>query len=147
MNYTVEQTANALNISTRTLYRYDKSGIFVALRHPTGRMYYTQEMINDYVSGEYNPDNKSKYINPIRKAINIDVDPERMEKLESISVGDTGYYKFMNTDSYSSPKGYNILEVKRDLKRNRIIYSIGRIIEENGEECFDIAFTWTTLGV
>ncbi len=47
-NYTVSQFAKLLNVSVKTLQRWDREGILVARRTPTNRRYYTGTQYDEY---------------------------------------------------------------------------------------------------
>lgn len=140
MNYSLEQAANKLNLSSRTLRRYDRDGIFIALRHPTGRFYYTSEMLDDYVTGTYNPKEQSKYKTANTKPIEIRLNLSKMTKLESISEDNVSYYKFTESDDYTSLGGYDVVEVNQMRNNGYTRYTIGKIIERDGQKLFDACF-------
>lgn len=54
------EVAEQLNVSVKTLQRWDRDGILEAERTPTDRRYYTQEQINDYM-------NKNKDVSSMNK--------------------------------------------------------------------------------
>jgi hypothetical protein len=48
MNYKVSEAAEKLNVSIKTLQRWDRDGVLVAHRTPTNRRYYTNEQIDNF---------------------------------------------------------------------------------------------------
>ncbi len=46
--YTTGEFSNLIGVSTKTLERWDKKGILIAHRTPTGRRYYTKEQYSVY---------------------------------------------------------------------------------------------------
>lgn len=53
--YTPKQFAELLNVSVKTLQRWDKSGILVAGRTPTNRRVYTDEHLRKVRESENHP--------------------------------------------------------------------------------------------
>lgn len=49
--YSRETFAALIGVSTKTLYRWDKDGTFVAKRGPGGRPFYTEDDYRKYLSG------------------------------------------------------------------------------------------------
>ena len=50
--YKPKEFADIIKVSVRTLSRWDEDGKFVARRNPTGGKFYTDEDLNNYLSGE-----------------------------------------------------------------------------------------------
>ncbi len=48
--YTIKEFARIVNRSVRTLQRWDKNGVLIAYRHPSGHRYYTTEHLISYSS-------------------------------------------------------------------------------------------------
>lgn len=46
-----KQVAERLNVTLKTLQRWDRMGILKAKRTPTNRRYYTEEMLEDFLNG------------------------------------------------------------------------------------------------
>lgn len=54
--YTIDEVSKMLNVTHQTLRNWDKSGKFVpALRKETGRRFYSEEQINEYLGTEVKP--------------------------------------------------------------------------------------------
>ncbi len=51
MHYRLNEFAKLLNVSTKTLQRWDKEGILIAYRTPSDRRYYTHEQYLSYIGG------------------------------------------------------------------------------------------------
>ena len=48
-NYKPKDFAELLNVSVKTLQRWDRDGILTAKRTPTDRRFYTQEQLEEYL--------------------------------------------------------------------------------------------------
>jgi hypothetical protein len=48
MNLRVGEAAKRLGVTVKTLQRWDKEGVFIALRSPTNQRYYTEEQIENF---------------------------------------------------------------------------------------------------
>lgn len=46
-----KEAAERLNIHVKTLQRWDREGILKAKRTPTGRRYYTEKMLEEFLNG------------------------------------------------------------------------------------------------
>ena len=57
----LNEMAERLGVSTKTLQRWDKEGIFVAKRNPNNRRYYTEEQYLEYI-GKSNSNDSKKII-------------------------------------------------------------------------------------
>jgi len=60
--YKINEFAKMLNVSVRTLQRWDKEGIFQAFRTPTNRRYYTHTQYLEYVGNSQAGKNRGKTI-------------------------------------------------------------------------------------
>jgi putative resolvase len=47
----LKEVAEKLNVHVKTLQRWDREGILKAKRTPTGRRYYTKEMLEEFLNG------------------------------------------------------------------------------------------------
>jgi len=61
-NYKPYEFAKKLNISVKTLQRWDKAGILKAHRSPTGRRYYTETQYLEYIGQPEKEENRSVII-------------------------------------------------------------------------------------
>ena len=50
--YKPKDFSKMLNVSVKTLQRWDNEKILIAKRTPTNRRYYTQEQYNDFINGK-----------------------------------------------------------------------------------------------
>ena len=48
-NYKPKDFAELLNVSVKTLQRWDRDGILTAKRTPTDRRFYTQEQLDEFI--------------------------------------------------------------------------------------------------
>ena len=48
-NYKPKEFAELLNVSVKTLQRWDREGILTAKRTPTDRRFYTEEQLQEYL--------------------------------------------------------------------------------------------------
>jgi excisionase family DNA binding protein len=48
----LREAAKLLNVHVKTLQRWDREGIFKSKRTPTGRRFYTEKMVEDFLNGE-----------------------------------------------------------------------------------------------
>ena len=48
-NYKPKEFAELLNVSVKTLQRWDREGILTAKRMPTDRRFYTEEQLQEYL--------------------------------------------------------------------------------------------------
>ena len=48
-NYKPKDFSELLNVSVKTLQRWDREGVLIAKRTPTDRRFYTQEQLNEYL--------------------------------------------------------------------------------------------------
>ena len=48
-NYKPKDFAELLNVSVKTLQRWDREGILIAKRTPTDRRFYTEEQLQEYL--------------------------------------------------------------------------------------------------
>ena len=48
-NYKPKEFAELLNVSVKTLQRWDREGILIAKRTPTDRRFYTEEQLQEYL--------------------------------------------------------------------------------------------------
>ena len=48
-NYKPKDFAELLNVSVKTLQRWDREGILIAKRTPTDRRFYTEEQLREYL--------------------------------------------------------------------------------------------------
>ena len=48
-NYKPKDFAELLNVSVKTLQRWDREGILTAKRTPTDRRFYTEEQLQEYL--------------------------------------------------------------------------------------------------
>ena len=48
-NYKPKDFAELLNVSVKTLQRWDRDGVLIAKRTPTDRRFYTEEQLQDYL--------------------------------------------------------------------------------------------------
>lgn len=46
-----KQVAERLNVTVKTLQRWDREGVLKAKRTPTNRRYYTEQMLEDFLNG------------------------------------------------------------------------------------------------
>lgn len=140
--YTIEQAANILSLNARTLRRYNESGKFKALRHTTGRLYYTYEMLQDYLNGTYNPEDTDKYVILDKPAIAIEVNTNVLEKIAEMGDEDTSYYRITACDEYVSE--LNILRVKKPERKTetKVLFSIGKFDTQNN---FMPVLSWKAL--
>ena len=60
--YKINEFAKMINISVRTLQRWDKDGILKAFRTPTDRRYYTHTQYSEYIGDSLLGKNKRKTI-------------------------------------------------------------------------------------
>lgn len=144
--YTIEQAANVIGVDKRTLRRYDERGIFVALRHVSGRMYYTYEMLQDYIYGSYNPEDTEKYAELPKAPISIQINSKILPVVEGFEESDkTTYYKIPRSDEYTSE--YNILRLERPERTTSTIvtYTVGKFENEGNVDSFISAFSWKSL--
>lgn len=144
--YTIEQAANVIGVDTRTLRRYDERGTFIALRHASGRMYYTYDMLQDYLRGAYNPKDIEKYSVLPKAPISIFVNTKSLHVLTQANSGRTVYYQLPQSDEYYSE--FNILCVERPERPTATIvtYSVGKFKEKWEENpVFIPAFSWKSL--
>jgi len=56
MRYKIGQVAKLLSVSIETLRSWDKKGIVVPKRTPTGHRYYTQEQVDELLAGKERKD-------------------------------------------------------------------------------------------
>lgn len=61
-NYKPKEFANLLNVSVKTLQRWDNEGILTAYRTPTDRRYYTHEQYLAYIGEISKEKNKGKIV-------------------------------------------------------------------------------------
>ncbi|KUO74794.1 MAG: DNA invertase [Clostridia bacterium BRH_c25] len=61
-NYKPNEFAEMLNVSVKTLQRWDNEGTLKAYRNPKGRRYYTHQQYVEYMGQSSNEDNKGKVI-------------------------------------------------------------------------------------
>lgn len=61
-NYNPCEFAKKLNVSVKTLQRWDNAGILKAQRSPTGRRYYTEAQYLEYIGQQANQENRSVII-------------------------------------------------------------------------------------
>ena len=61
-NYKPYEFAEKLNVSVKTLQRWDKAGILKARRSPTGRRYYTETQYLEYIGQPEKEENRSVII-------------------------------------------------------------------------------------
>ena len=47
-NYKPKDFAELLNVSVKTLQRWDREGVLIAKRTPTNRRFYTEEQLEQY---------------------------------------------------------------------------------------------------
>ena len=47
--YKPQEFAEMLNVSVKTLQRWDREGILIAKRTPTDRRFYTEEQLQEYL--------------------------------------------------------------------------------------------------
>ena len=57
--YSIGEVAKILNVSVKTLQRWDKDGKLKAYRHVSNRRYYTKEQIDKYLGRNTNKDTKN----------------------------------------------------------------------------------------
>ena len=60
--YKLGEFAKKLNVSVKTLQRWDNAGIFKAQRSPTGRRYYTETQYLEYIGQPEKQENRSVII-------------------------------------------------------------------------------------
>lgn len=48
-NYKPKEFAELLNVSVKTLQRWDRNKVLIAKRTPTGRRFYTEEQLQEYL--------------------------------------------------------------------------------------------------
>lgn len=56
-HYKLKEFAAMLNVSTKTLQRWDREGILTAKRTPTNRRYYTHDQYVEYTESHRREDN------------------------------------------------------------------------------------------
>lgn len=61
-NYKLNEFAQLINVSVKTLQRWDREGILIAFRTPTGRRYYSHTQYLEYIGESLNAKNKGKTI-------------------------------------------------------------------------------------
>lgn len=148
--HTLNDTAKILGLSTRTLRRYDSDGRLVALRYDEGenreRMFYTTEMINDYINGTYSSLNNKYYLQsetvkdvPISIKINI----QELEKIEGLGSERISFYKIPLGVFYTSE--YNILKVEINLNKTNKKYTVCKLIGDYEYGDMIEAFSWEEL--
>lgn len=140
--YSVKQVADILDVSVRTLQRYEKKGILVPFKTETS-VYYTDAMLSAYVEGTYSYERQDEYRNTfIGTPIEIKFNLDRMEKLD-VSDSEVQYYRL---DTEFLKTKFDILEVdqRRGVLKNSFTkkYTLGRIVTENGEEVFESALSF-----
>lgn len=140
--YSPEETASLLDMSTAGLRRYEKEGAFIPLRTPTGRKYYTEDMIQDLMKGVYKAEEQDKYTiiqeEPVRVTVNI----SKLVKINSISLDNVSYYQIPKTAQYASK--YDVLEVRNNKLNANITYTLGRINNEGETPLFEEAIVWVS---
>jgi DNA-binding transcriptional MerR regulator len=50
--YKISEMAKKVRVSTQTLRNWDRDGIFVAKRYPSGERFYTEEQMQELLKGE-----------------------------------------------------------------------------------------------
>lgn len=58
--YKVSEMAKLLNVSIKTLQRWDKLGILIAKRTPTNRRFYTENQLQVFMNGNNTKEGESK---------------------------------------------------------------------------------------
>ncbi len=61
-NYKPKDFAELLNVSVKTLQRWDREGILIAKRTPTDRRFYTYDQYLDFKGIKNNSSRKSNYL-------------------------------------------------------------------------------------
>ncbi|MCK4261047.1 MAG: recombinase family protein, partial [Halanaerobiales bacterium] len=61
-NYKPKDFSQMLNVSVKTLQRWDNEGILKAYRTPTGRRYYTNSQYLEYIGESFSEETKGKVI-------------------------------------------------------------------------------------
>lgn len=70
--YKPNEFGKLLNVSVRTLQRWDKEGFLIAFRSPTNRRYYTHTQYVEYVGNSFKQaENKRKVVIYTRRKIMI----------------------------------------------------------------------------
>lgn len=55
--YKLSEMAKLLNVSIKTLQRWDKLGILIAKRTPTNRRFYTENQLEVFINGKKDREN------------------------------------------------------------------------------------------
>ena len=92
-NYKPKDFAELLNVSVKTLQRWDREGILVAKRTPTDRRYYTYDQYLEY-KGEILISFICKDINSYNKLVEISKEVGGVKIVKSIQSGNKS-----NTDA------------------------------------------------
>jgi excisionase family DNA binding protein len=74
MNLKLSEAAERLNVSVKTLQRWDRDGVLKALRTPTDRRYYTDEQIDSLLEknvGLVIPEGEFSYAELVLRALNL----------------------------------------------------------------------------
>lgn len=138
--YSAEETADKLDMSVEGLNKYERDKLFLPLRTPTGRRYYTEDMIQDLLRGVYDPDKQEKYTIIQEEPVRISINLNKLVKINSISLENVSYFKIPPSKDYNSK--YDILEVKQDKTKAKVTYTLGMILEQENEKFFDSIITW-----
>jgi DNA-binding transcriptional MerR regulator len=145
------EAAKMLNVSVKTLQRWDREGILVAQRTPTDRRYYTKEQVEQFISKSKETQEKYKllYVEHVYDEYERD-DYDKVDKIieENENKGlfymsPEGYiiYKVENTKELAS-----LFNINEDVVKN-MSTPISRFIEYNdGGEHVDILGIQINIG-